>query len=256
MHSLKILNTKNMNNNNAAHRLCHIIEKAVDSEGEQKDTCIAIGEAMGISDFSNRSFMIDFFVLISEVHRSILNLKNVPRKPDYINTIQEIQQLFFTHNLAGDHWPNIRHQIKNRNLTLILDACANFIATENPLPDLNETELNDYLDKCEQILKEVTGSDLEDPLKTFLIVRLEEICSAIRNYPIGGSERLKILVEANIGGMILRSAGISGVDREKPILQKLFRMLLTFGSLLGMVTDSQTLLQSGWVTQFLLPPGK
>jgi hypothetical protein len=110
-----------MNNNNAAHRLCSIIEKAIETEGQQNDTCIVIGRAMGIDDFSNRSFMTDFFVLISEVHRSILNLKNVSRRADYIKIIQEIQQLFFTHNLAGDHWPNIQSQIQSRNLTLILN---------------------------------------------------------------------------------------------------------------------------------------
>lgn len=87
-------------------------------------------------------------------------------------------------------------------------------------------------------------------------MRLEEVCSAIRHYSIGGAERLRTVVEANIGGIILRSAGISQKDREAPILKKLFSWLLIFGSLLGMVTDSQALLKSDSIPQFLLPPGK
>jgi hypothetical protein len=110
--------------------------------------------------------------------------------------------------------------------------------------------------KCEELLKEVAASELSKDLKTFLIVRLEEVCTAIRHYSIGGSERLRTVVEANIGGMILRSAGISPKDREKPILKTLFSWFLTFGSLLGMVTDSQSLLQSDFVSQFFLPPSK
>jgi hypothetical protein len=246
-----------MNQNNSAHRLCNILEKAIAGDNQpDTDTTLAIGKAMGIEDTSNLCFMTDFFVLISDVERSIVNLKNVPKKKQYLDTIIEIQNLFFSYNLARDHWPTIRETVKSRNFTLILDACANFIAREIPLMDLSETDLVDHLTKCEELLREVTESDLADDLKTFLIVRLEEVCSAIRHYSTGGSERLRIVVEANIGGMILRSAGISQKDRETPILKTLFSWLLTFGSLLGMVTDSQSLLQSGFVKQLFLPPSK
>jgi hypothetical protein len=245
-----------MTENNSAHRLCNILEKAIETGNDQLDTILVIGRAMGIEDTSDKYFMTDFFVLIADVERSILNLQNVPKKKDYIDTIREIQNLLFTHNLSRDHWPNIRETIKNRNFTLILDACANFIAREIPLMNLGENDLADHLLKCEELLRDVTESDLTNDLKTFLIVRLEEVCSAIRHYSIGGSERLRTVVEANIGGMILRSTGISPEDREKPILKLLFSWFLTFGSLLGMVTDSQSLLQSGFVTQFFLPPNK
>jgi hypothetical protein len=139
---------------------------------------------------------------------------------------------------------------------VILDACGNLIAQELPVENLGEQKLSDYLLECEDLLVKVTESDLTDDLKTFLIVRLEEVYSAIRHYSIGGSDRLRTVVEANIGGMILRSPGISSKDREKPILKTLFSWFLSFGSLLGMVTDSQSLLQSGFVTQFFLPPSK
>jgi hypothetical protein len=245
-----------MNQNNSAHRLCTILEKAMDIEGDQKDTTAMIGNAMGIEDITDRRFMTSFFVLIADVERSILLLRNVSKKSDYINTIRQLQTIFFSHSLRSDHWPNIKSTIKSGNLTLILDACANFIARELPVENLSEQELSDYLSKCEDLLSQVTESDLTGDLKTFLIVRLEEVCSAIRHYSIGGSERLRTVIEANIGGMILRSAGISPEDREKPILKTLFSWFLTFGSLLGMVIDSQSLLQSGFVTHFFLPPSK
>jgi hypothetical protein len=245
-----------MNQNNSAHRLVNILEKAIEIAGDEKDTTAVIGKAMGVENTSNRYFMTDFFVLISDVERSISHLKNVSKKAQYINAVREIQDIFFSHYLAASHWPDIRGAIQSRNLIMVLDACATFISTENPLISLDEAQLEEYLLKCEELLKEVAASELSKDLKTFLIVRLEEVCTAIRHYSIGGSERLRTVVEANIGGMILRSAGISPKDREEPILKTLFSWFLTFGSLLGMVTDSQSLLQSTFVTQFFLPPSK
>ncbi len=245
-----------MNHNNSAHRLCAILEKAVAIENPEQDTTAVIGRAMGIEDISDRCFMTNFFALIAEVEQSVLLLKNVPKKTEYIKNIRHFQTMLFSHNLRTDHWSSIKNLITNGNLILILDACANFIALEFKQANLSEQELADYLSKCEDLLSEIATSELADDLKTFLIVRLEEVCSAIRNYSIGGSERLQKVVEANIGGMILKSAGISAEDREKPILKKLFNVFLTFGSLLGIYTDSQSLLQSGALTQLFLPPSK
>lgn len=130
-----------MNQNNSAHRLCTILEKALEIGNEQKDTTIAIGTAMGIENISDRCFMTEFFVLISDVERSILLLKNVPKKIYYINTIRELQTIFFSYSLRNDYWPTIKQTIVSRNLVLILDACANFIAREIPVADLSETTL-------------------------------------------------------------------------------------------------------------------
>jgi hypothetical protein len=85
-------------------------------EGNQKDTTAIIGNAMGIEDVADRCFMTDFFVLISDVERSISLLRNVPKKQIYINTIKQLQTTFFTHNLPNDHWPNIKNIIKSGNL--------------------------------------------------------------------------------------------------------------------------------------------
>jgi hypothetical protein len=245
-----------MNQNNSAHRLCNILEKAVAMQGGEEDTTLIIGRAMGIQDFSNKCFMTDFFVLIADVEHSILRLKNVTKKEAYIKTIREIQTIFFVHNLANTHWQSIKSIIISGNLTTILDACANFIDREFPIIDLNDEELSDYLLRCNELLSEVAESDLANDLKTFLTVRLEEICSAIRHYSIGGPERLRNVVEANIGGMILKSAGISPKDCEQPILKKLFSLFLTFGSLLGMYTDSKSLLDSGSITKLFSPVNK
>jgi hypothetical protein len=49
-----------MNPNNSAHRLCNILEKAIETGDDQPDTTVVIGRAMGLEDTSDRCFMTDF----------------------------------------------------------------------------------------------------------------------------------------------------------------------------------------------------
>jgi hypothetical protein len=247
-----------MQQSNSGRRLCNILEKAVEEGNKEAIIYTVIGSALGVEDVSNKYFLTDFFVLMADVERVVTLLKKVPRQDKYIDAIREIQNIFFTYSLPGDKWANISNLIESRNLILLLDACATFISQENPEVSLSENQLEEYLSRCEELLKETMESDLSDDIKTFLVVRLEEVCTAIRHYSIGGPERLRILVEANIGGMILRSAAISTQDKEKPILKTIFGWLLTFGSLLGLASDMQGFLlpQVTEAAQFLLPPVK
>ena len=146
-----------MNQNNSAHRLFTILEKATQIGGNEKDTSAVIGKAMDIQDISNRCFMTDFFTLISDVEKSISHLKNVPKKNRYLGAIQEIQNLFFSYSLI-ENWPSISSTIESRNLITVLDACATFISTEDKLLNLDETQLEEYLSQCEDILSKVKRS--------------------------------------------------------------------------------------------------
>lgn len=249
---------ENMQQSNSGRRLCNILEKAVEEGNKEAAIYTVIGSVLGVEDVSNKYFLTDFFVLMADVERVVTHLKKVPRQDKYIDAIREIQNIFFTYSIPGDKWVNVSNLIENRNLILLLDACATFISQENPEINLSENQLEEYLSKCEELLKEAMESDLSNDIKTFLVVRLEEICTAIRHYSIGGPERLRTVVEANIGGMILRSAGISPQDQEKPILKEIFGWLLSFGSILGLASDTQEFLLPKVieVAQFLLPSTK
>jgi hypothetical protein len=241
-----------MNQNNSAHRLCNILEKAIETGSDQQDTTLVIGRAMGIEDTSDKCFMTDFFVLISDVERSILNLQNVPKKNDYINLIREIQNLLFLHNLSRDHWPIIKATIESRNFTIILDACANFIARENPLNDLSKIQAKDYLSKSEDLLKDVKESDLEHDLKTYLIRHIEDICSALRRYDIGGSEYLQKVVEESLGGISLRYSVASEKDRQNPIIKNLIILCTIISAGISTAANIKTLMPEKFTDQLLL----
>lgn len=244
-----------MNKNNSAHRLCNILEKAIEIGGDQQDTTVVIGRAMGIEDTSDKCFMTDFFVLISDVERSIMNLRDISKKNNYIKTIKEIQNLFFLHNLSRDHWQSIKSTIESRNFTIILDACASFIGIENPLNDLSKNEIQEYLSKCEQLLEEVKESDLENDLKLYLIKRIEDICYALRRYDISGPEYLQKVVEEGMGGISFRYPVASEKDKQSPILKNLVVLYAVISAGISTAANIKTLMPENFNGPLLLTPG-
>ncbi|MBW4518765.1 MAG: hypothetical protein KME16_03560 [Scytolyngbya sp. HA4215-MV1] len=246
-----------MEQNNAARRLCNILERAIANGKDDKIIYQVIAEALAIkAPDSNKYAFTEFFVLLAEVEHITKQLKKVRGLDKYIEAVQEIQSIFFTYGMFQGQWNSVRSTIEGRNLILGLDACANFIAQEKIDPSLGEEQLKEYLQQCEALLQEVMESDLSEDIKTFLVVRLEEICTAIRHYSLGGPERLRTVVEANIGGIILRSAAISSQDKEKPIFQKIFGWLLTLGGVLDLASNTQGYLlpKVAEITKYLLPP--
>lgn len=247
-----------MEQNNAARRLCNILERALVTGKNDQIVYQAIAEALGINNpDSNKHLFTELFMLLAEVERMVKQLKRVKNLDRYIDAVKEIQSIFFTYGLFQGRWELVKVNLQGRNLILILDSCANFIAQEQIDPSLSEEQLQEYLQECEALLQEVMDSDLPEDIKTFLIVRLEEICSAIRHYSLGGPERLRTVVEANIGGMILRSVAISPQEKEKPILKKIFGWLLTLGGVLDLASNTQGYLlpKVAEIAQYLLPPG-
>jgi hypothetical protein len=246
-----------MEQNNAARRLCNILESTVANGNNDQLIYQALAGALGIGNpDANKHLFTEFFILLAEVERIVKQLKRVKNLEKYIHAIEEIQSIFFTYGIFQGKWSLVSSTIQNRNLILILDSCANFIAQEQIDPSLSEEQLQEYLQQCEGLLQALMESDLTEDIKTFLIVRLEEICTAIRHYALGGPERLRTVVEANIGGMILRSAGLNPQEKEKPILRNIFSWLLNLGGLLDLAANTQGYLLPKVVeiARYLLPP--
>lgn len=248
-----------MEQSNAARRLHDILKHAIATGENDKKIYQVIAEVLNIENPSGEKYLFtDFFVLLAEVERIVRQLKRVGNLDEYIDAIREIQSAFFTCGVFQGKWEQLSSTIQSRNLILVLDSCANFIALEQIDPLLSEEQLQKYLQECEDLLQEVMKADLPKDIKTFLIVRLEEICTAIRHYSLGGPERLRTLVEANIGGMILHGAGISLQEEEENILKKIFKWLVTLGGILDLAANTQGYLlpKVGEITKYLLPPGE
>lgn len=232
----------NMERNNAARRLLNILKLAIANGKPDIMTYCAIAKALDIKDpDTDRHLFTEFFVLLNDVEHLVKQLKKVSDLDEYIDAVKEIQSLLLS-SMFQATWNGTVSNLTDKNLLRLLSACANLIDHEQANPSLSEEQLQKYLQECETLLQEITESDLPDDIKTFLVIRFEEICSAIRHYSIGGPERLRTVIQANIGGILLRSPGMSLGEKEKPIFNKVVQWLLTLGGVLDLAANTQTFL--------------
>lgn len=245
-----------MEEDNAARRLCNMFNIAFKEDDGNKYIYIVLGLALGIIDPENNKHLItEVFVMLSEVDKELKKLQKVNNIEIYIKGIQEIQYYLVTANIYQGTWNQLKPNIENRNFILVLESCANFIALEKPNIALSETQLTEYLKQCEALLEELIISELSDDIKTYLVERLEEVCTAIRNYKIGGSKRLKIVIESNIGAIVLHNKDYT-LEQKNGLIGKIFNFFMTIGSVLdlGANTEGYLLPKLASLAKFLLPP--
>lgn len=247
-----------MEQNNAARRLYKILKFSISRGDGNSPAYYALAQALDIKNpDEDKHIFTDFFVLLNDVEKSVSQLKKVTDLDECIHAIRAVKSIFIYRMFQGP-WSESASELKNRGLLLNLNNCANFIDHEQINPSLSEEQLQEYLQECENLLQGLMDSDLPEDIKTYLIIRLEEICSAIRQYSLGGPERLRKVVEANLGGILLRHAGISPEDKEKPIYTKIFGWLLAFGGVLDLGANTQGYLLPKVVeiTKHFLAPGQ
>lgn len=247
-----------MEQDNAARRLYNILKLAM-SRGDENHLCFyALAQALDIKnpDADNHLFT-DFFVLLNDMEMVVSQLKKVSDLDEWIHAVREIKSIFLC-DMFQKKWGDTVSKLNDQRLIRQISACANFIDREQVNPSLSEEQLQEYLRGCEDLLKELIDSDLPEDIKTYLVIRLEEICSAIRQYSLGGPERLRKVVEANLGGILLRLAGISPKDQEKPIFKKVCGWLLAFGGVLDLGANTQGYLMPkiAEIAKYFLPPGQ
>lgn len=224
---------------NAAGRLCDVLESICEDVQPGTSAYESIGKALGISNLqTDLTELTKLFELLGAVEENIRSLKNTERSQRYLASIIEFHKFLIQHGLWQITSENLCNFINQNNLVLIFDACASYIAQEQLEHDLTEEQLKDFLKQAESLLNEVVDSDLQPDIKKYLIVRLEEICTAMRHYSTGGAQYLSLVVDASIGGLFLRQNHISQ-DKEKPVLSKLLRFLLELGGIIDLGANIQ-----------------
>jgi hypothetical protein len=250
-----------MPQNNSAWCLHQILKSALDDGKESEPIYRALASGLKIEnpDLEKHKY-IDFFVLVKDVESSVKSLKKVYDLDEFVSSIQELSDLIFINGLFQGPWKAVSSRIREGKLLTVLISCAMFIDQEQAYPDLSDEQLKQYLDECEELIKKITESDLEESIKSFLIIRLEEICVAIRQYHLGGTESLKKVIEENIGGVLLRLSGLGPEEKGKSLNWEVFNWLIHFGGVLDLAANTQgylipKLVEAVQQIQHLLPPG-
>ena len=229
-----------MKANNSARCLHEILKAAINYPDPDFTIAQVLAPALKVDnpDLEKHKYG-DFFRLIREVEEDVSTLKNIDELEDYISAIQEVSGIFLSVRMFKDSWSSIYPLIQQSRSLININSCALFLEQRDKYSTLEKEALEKYLEDCHAMIEDVLSSDLEDDIKTFLVVKLREICTAIENYHLGGTEKLKKVIEENIGGLLLRSYGLAPEEKKKPIYSKLFEYFLTFGGVLDTAANVQ-----------------
>jgi hypothetical protein len=252
-----------MQYDNPARRLHRILTKALDVSATQgapnSVSSVNVWKAV-FNESDDENFPTDLdgiHTLIKLTRDAICRLQKVGDQNIYLKVLDELSMSVHQCGLLSSQW-NLVHSGLSKPLLLdMIAATADQIDNESNLFELTQEQQKDLLNSAQALLDEICKSDVDRELKIYLMVRLEEICTAIRHYSIDGSDGLSRIVEANIGGAVLKSIRLADESREKTLYKRFFELMLKFASLLGIAADvNGFLLPSVIEISKLLPPGK
>ncbi|MEL6552416.1 MAG: hypothetical protein AAFQ63_02970, partial [Cyanobacteria bacterium J06621_11] len=201
------------------------------------------------------SLLVDLLEKAIEETKSIKNVRN---SAQYIRPLNELRNIF-KRGLINQDWSAIRDFVNDEAKMAMIDVCGDMVAIHLPQKKISVQELEGFLKDTEDLLSEVSKSDMEEDIKSFLLARLEEITIAIRRYNISGSDYLRRVVEANIGGVLLKSAQLQPKQSNSAaFLKKLFKLALTIGGVLDLGANVEGFLLPKGIEAIekILPPGE
>lgn len=252
-----------MQYDNPARRLHHILTTAIDvsaTQGEPQNVS-SVNVWKGVfaeSDNENFPAALDgLHSLIKLTRDAVGRLQKVASRNTYLKALDELSMSVHQYGLLSSQWPLLHSALTRPLLLNLIAAAADIIDTESHLLELTKEQQTELLDSAKALLNEIVESEIDRELKVYLIVRLEEVCTAIRHYNIDGSDGLSRVVEANIGGAVLKLAQLTDKPVEKNFLRNFCQFMLRCASLLGIAADVNGFLLPG-MTEILksLPPGK
>lgn len=244
--------------NNAAGRLSDVLDFISKNAKANIIAAECIAIALGIKDFASKGNEIsELFVLLSTLEKDLKNLKNAESLDEYLDVVVKFHNYLLQYGIYQNSSQPIADFIKQGHLALLFKSCASYIANEQLEHDLTEEQVKDFTEQARTLLQEITDSDLQPDIKTYLIARLQEVCLALHDYSIGGSKYLSLVVDASIGGLLSRQSDIS-LDRDKPTWQKVTGLLFKLSGLISFGSNLQkfVLPKIEQAVNLLLPPGE
>ena len=244
---------------NPVRRLHNLLTKAFDAGDGQPTAASKLiwAKVFEVSANDNESLISctdELYGLLRSSLDAVKGLRSVNSEP-HLRTLIRIRSLLYSKNFLNDQWNKFSSGLKDQSLMDLLEMTANAIDRESQLAELSQDQLNDLLTSTKELLEEVRQSDLDNDIKTFLIIRLDEVCSAIQYYSISGSAGLRHVIEANIGGTLLKLNGLAPEERKTSALKKFLQLMVKGAGLLGLMADVEGFLLPKVAEILQLPPG-
>lgn len=130
-----------MQQSNALRRLEEILAEAVTSGGRKQASGPILLKAMKLSEQPQN--IVDFYELLGKAEEEARSIRNKPNINRYLQTIEELHQVFVLNHVWGIEWNTFAAYIEGKGVLNTLDALAEFFDSQNPAIFLEQ----DFLEK-------------------------------------------------------------------------------------------------------------
>jgi hypothetical protein len=186
-----------MAHDNAASRLLELLIKA-----KSIDTNIASIQAWEVLLQTRKnpalllSRMGKMIALPEQIATTLTN--SVDTNPGVLKHISNQFYAAFTTHKFGDKWAIFVAQIDD-HITNYLALASTLLETQIATKRLEDEELAELRESFVQILEKVRSSQLPPRLKSYVVLQLHDLISALDDYFITGAEPILERIEATIG---------------------------------------------------------
>ncbi len=218
--------------NNPAKRLLDIVEETLKIENKSITLMDAYCDILNvpsrnITDLYKRIIEID--KLIEEIENAI-NDNNILDPELHLNPIKSIRYIFFYSNFTVA-LSQVIPRLSNENIMSLkhtVSVLSNYY--KNDEKKLEEKEILEFLKELNELVTNVTKSNINRELKSFIVEQLEIIRDALLSYKINGNVGLQKSLERTIYAVFSNYKNIEeniddeNVSKFKDMFQKFINM--------------------------------
>ncbi len=225
--------------NNPAARLLEIINKARSIPGN-----VSTGDGWAkLFDLNSKDLpeillrISDLFQLIYETRRAVEELNDYDHQL-YLRPIDKVVSAFTTIRFDIE-WAHIINQFDETTL-YGLSICSDVLSKYSKEQPIDEETIKALLKDVNDLQEDVLKSGLPDELRSFLLEQLEKLRSALLNYRVFGSKRLKSTLESITGAVFLKGNDIAPFW-DNPLVKRTIGILTQIANIVTVAQGFQAL---------------
>jgi len=209
---------------NPAGRLYQILSKAK-NQRDNKKVREVWASVIGIedNDIDITKGVVELYTLSQEVQR-LIKLNEGLNHQLYLSSFSKIDKSFFPLNLESN-WNSAKQHLSDEALTR-LQFCAEELSKFYTEESLSKKDLEDIIQKTEELFNSLYKSSLPDTLRMSLLEEVERIRNAINMYKIKGAKGLKEALQATIGSVVANHDELkNNSDKNIEVLKRLGELI-------------------------------
>ncbi|UUA72424.1 hypothetical protein [Cellvibrio sp. QJXJ] len=224
---------------NPAARLLTILEQGIELQNEmgcRKAWC----QLLNVPKGENAMLMGRIGKVMSLSTDIIENLKNIGdvKIDRYLHWVEPLETAFINSNLNSP-WSTFKSHI-NVHVINYLSMTSDLLSHKNAESIISEPSLDSILLNTRALIDEVRDSNLPDHIKKFMIKQLHEICLAVEEHSICGSESVSRAVNAAFGYGVLHADSVE-LAKSDPIAKKFWQQMANVALIVSISTGIQQL---------------